>query len=218
MTTDQVVKIISSMPEARKIGDDSYWKTVIPYMLQPILDEISVSYDFAFVLDEYSDVTTVADRSEYTMSGRNHTLRDIISIRYGSGYRVLDKLRTLDADDLKSSGSTFGDVAAWCSFKLSDSGFPIVTLFDTPATSGEVLYVRYRMKDVSIDRFPASFGWVIAHGVLSWVQVDFRPEFIGSLKKMIQRYRTGGKDISLATMDPSITTGNRLRASLNGIG
>lgn len=218
MTNNDVVKIISSMPEARQIGGASYWRVTVPILLPTVLDEIVISYDFDFIMNEYSTVVTVVGQADYEVQGANRDLRDIVSIRYGADKKVLTKLRPLDADDLLSGGATLGATNAWYQFKLTNDGYPIVTLFDAPGSAGDALHVRYRMKDVPVERFPSSFSWVIAHGVLSYINTGHRLMFERALKKMIKRYKTGGKDINLTQIDPHLVLGHTRRADLTGIG
>ena len=218
MTNDDVVKIISAMPEARQIGDVSYWRVVVPTLLPTVLAEVTVSYDFDFIMNKYSTVVSVAGQADYEIRGANRELRDIVSIRYGADKRVLTKLRPLDADDLLSGGAMLGGTNAWYQFKLTNDGYPIITLFDAPGSAGDAIHVRYRMKDVPVERFPSSFSWVIAHGVLSYINTDHRLMFERALKKMIKRYKTGGKDINLTQIDPHLVLGHTRRAALNRIG
>ena len=228
MDNDDVVKVIAAIPEARKLGDEAYWEGVVPALLKQVLDEISCAYDFGFVLKQYSDVVTVVDQADYEIKGdKNYDCRDIVSIRLGTNKKVLTRLRPLDVDGLVSdvSGAIFGSVAAWTEFELSTANYPKITLYDTPKTAGEALHVRYRMKDVPLNRFPESFGYVIARGVLAWLgdtQISATETRVGlyrnALKEMIGRYRTGGKDINLAQLDPQIVAGNAQRSSLNQVG
>lgn len=218
MTVSDVSKLLASLPQAREAGNSAYWNSVAPTILEQVLDEIATSYDFDFIMNDYSSVVTVADQSEYNIYGANNDLRDIMSVRYGSTKKVLEKVRTLDADDYLSGGNTVGSVAAWYPFKMNNQGFPIITLFDTPTTAGDALHIRYRMKKVPIERFPPSFGYVIAYGVLAWVSDAHYPLWMKALKKLIKRYETGGKDINIAQVDPHIVDGHNRRANLNRTG
>lgn len=236
MTTDDVVNIVQALPTARAIGDDAYWQKAVPAILNPVLDEIASSYDFDFVMREYDDVVTVTSQAEYEVRGENNELRDIVSIRLGSSKKVLTRFRTLDADNYLSGGNTLGSVGAWYVFAVTNTGHPIVTLFDTPTTADVILYIRYRMKTPGIRIFPDSFSNVIALGVLAWLggslvftgqnAMDSRHQgqfnagfrYQQALKTMINRYRTGGADIDLAGVDPQITTANKLRSDINRVG
>ena len=227
MKINDVVKVISAMPEARKIGDEGFWAATVPALLNQVLDEIVAAHDFNFALKVYSTVVTIANEPNYEISGTNHDLRDIMSIRFGTNKKILGRWRPLDIDNLVSdvSGSTFGSVAAWSEFELSNGGYPIITLYDTPTTAGDALHVRYRLKDVPIERFPDAFGFVIARGVLAWLgdsEISAHQTRIGvyreALDEMISRYRTGGKDINLAQVDPVIVAGHAQRSKLNQVG
>lgn len=235
MTTSDITALVRTLPVAASIGDETYWSNAVPVILKQVLDEIASSYDFNFVMSEYSSVQTVADQADYNIYGDNYGLRDIISIRLGSDKDVLAKLRPLDADNLLSGGNTLGGVKGWYSFKTTNNGYPVVTLFDTPSSGGDTLYIRYRMKNIPIQAFPDSFGWVIARGVLAWVasgqvvqgqngptsfslQQDAEFRFRQALARMIQRYRSGGADIDMVGVDPHITLTNKRRANLNRVG
>ena len=236
MTTDEVTVIVQALPTARSIGDDAYWQQTVPAMLNAILDEIASAYDWDFVMAEYGTEVTVASQADYDIRGAKNELRDIMSIRLGSAKTVLAKLRTLDADNARSGGGTFGGVKAWYSATLTNDGFPVVTLIDTPSVAGTALWIRYRTKTPQIHNFPDSFANVITLGVMAWVsdgialsgqnmmnsrhqgQFNAGHRYQQALKNMIARYRTGGSDIDLAGVDPHITLANKRRSDLYGVG
>lgn len=218
ISKDQIKKIIPSTPEGKQIGDETYWSQVIDAVMEPLLDKIATVYDWDFVMKEYSSVTTVADTASYTISGSNYDLRDIVNVRYGSDKKVLSQIRALEADDLLSDGNTLGSVQAWYQYGSDAKGYPIITLVDTPDTTGDALYIRYRKKDISLDDFPDSFSHVFVDGILGYLSDSKYLRFERSLKQMIKRYRVGGRDINLVGMDPHLSLGNSRRAAQNRIG
>ena len=112
MQINDITTIIASLPEARKIGGDAYWREVVPNMVPMVLDEIVGAYDFDFTCKTYSDESTVSGTSEYTIRGDSRKdCRDIISIRYGN--IVLDRKRALDIDQIISDEGTGSGVWAW---------------------------------------------------------------------------------------------------------
>lgn len=213
----QLKKIVAATPEGKAVGSETFWSQTIDSVLEPVLDKIATVYDFDFLMNEYSDVVTVVNQADYELTGANKDLRDVMNIRLGSDKDVLTKMRTLDADDYRSGGETFDGVQAWYQFKLNSQGYPIITLMDTPS-SVETLYIRYRKKEISLKDFPDSFSHVIVDGVLGHLSDAKYRRFERSLKQMIKRYRTGGRDINLVGVDPHVTLGHSRRAALNRSG
>jgi len=217
VTASDVTKIIAALSEARSIGDEAYWAEVVPLIVPHVANEIANAYDFSFTMSEYSSVVTVANQSDYTLSGTNFNLRDIISIRYGTDKRPLTRLRTLDADDAVYD-RTITEVQYWHEFDTDASGYPVVTLIDTPAVAGEILYVRYRLKDIPLGLFPDGFGYVLVRGVMAFLRPDKTDAYERALRGMIERYRSGGKEAQIAPIDPHLALGNQQIADVYGSG
>ncbi len=215
MTVDELINLVSALPSAREAGDKSYWSGVIPAIVGNVVDEIAMSHDFDFTINEYS-TTTTSGQAEYTLTGENHDLRDIIAIRYDST-EVMQRMRRLDAYDLLDEDSTIGSVSVWYQSGVDSSGFPKVTLVDTPSAT-KTLKVTYRKRNIPLSAIPNDFGWVIAQGVIAWVDPRSRGDFNVALRKMIRRYQFGGKDVNLAQMDPHIARTNVEISDLNGAG
>lgn len=218
ISKEQLAIIITATPEGKAVGDATFWTQAIDALLKPLLDKIATAYDWDFVMEEYSTVTTVADDATYTLSGANKNLRDIVNIRYGDSKKVLTKIRALEADDLLSGGGSLGSVTAWYQYGLDDHGYPQIVLVDTPGTSGETLHVRYRKKEIGLKDFPDSFSQVMVDGIFGYLSDTKYIRFERSLGQMVRRYRGGGRDISLVGMDPHLSLGNARRAALNRIG
>lgn len=217
MTIDALVALVSSLKGARAIGDLAYWEQVVPKIAPLVIDEISNAYDFSFTLADYSTVVTVANQAEYSLSGVNGDLRDVINIRYGTDLRPLTRLRTLDADDLLYD-STITDVWYWYSFDTDNDGNMVATLVATPTVAGTALHIRYRKKDIPLTEFPDGFGFVLARGILGWLDPEKQFTYDRALKGMIERYRVGGKDAQPAPIDPHLALGNRQISDLYGSG
>lgn len=218
MDIDELAELLRSLPEARVVSTDlAYWKNVVSSMLPHVLDEIATSFDWDFALNEYSSVTTVSGTAEYALEGQYADMRDIVSIRYGTTNKVLQKFRALDAHDLLVDGTSFGGVGAWYQSGVDSNGFPKVILMDTPSEA-KSLTVMYRKKNIPLAAFPPDFGYVIARGVLSWVSDAKRLFFEMALKKMIKRHKVGGKDYNPMQMDPQIVRTNNDIADLYGVG
>lgn len=217
MTTGDVTRIVAALPEAQAIGDETYWNRVVPLIVPHVADEVINAFDWAFTMNEYSSVETVADQSDYTLSGSNFDLRDIVSIRYGSDKKPLMRLRSLDADDMVYDTSITA-VQYWHEFDTTNDGYPVITLIATPTVAGTALYVRYRLKDVPLKKFPDGFGYVLVRGVMAFLRPDRTYAYEKALKGMIERYRAGGKDIQIAPLDPHLVLGNNQIADVYGSG
>jgi len=215
ISKEQLTKIVAATPEGRGIGNETFWSQTIDALLEPLLDKIGTAYDWDFVMKKYSTVTTVADTATYTFTGANKDLRDVVNIRYGASKKVLTKIRALEADDLLSDHGSLGSVGAWYQYGLDAHGYPQITLIDTPGTTGEALHVRYRKKEIGLKDYPDGFSDVIVDGILGHLSDTKHLRFVTSLKRMIRRYRVGGRDISIVGMDPHLSLGNARRASLN---
>lgn len=214
MTVDQLINLVVALPQAKAIGDKAYWALVVPDLVQHVVDEMAMSFDFDFTLNEYS--TTTDGTATMTLTGENMDLRDIATIRYNST-DVLQRMRPADAFDLIDSSGTLGGVYVWYQSGVDSSGFPKVTFLDTPP-SGKTLNVSYRRKNIPLSAIPNDFGWVLGFGALSWVNPEYRVQFERSLKKMMRRYQFGGKDTNIAMMDPHASMDNRTITNLSGAG
>ena len=216
MQINDITTIIASLPEARKIGGDAYWREVVPNMVPMVLDEIVGAYDFDFTCKTYSDESTVSGTSEYTIRGDSRKdCRDIISIRYGN--IVLDRKRALDVDQIVSDEGTGSGVWAWSITSRSDDGYPVVKIINTPAET-KTLNIRYRRKDVGLEEFPDEFGYVIAQGTLAWINPYYRRFYDRAFKKMVKRYDAGGRDVDIAPVNPQMMRTNRTISGLYGTG
>ena len=218
MDVGQISTIVAALPEAKDIGGKNFWNGVVPKFVPLIIDEIVGSYDFDFAVNEYSDVTTVANQANYELEGESKDLRDIINIRIGDSNAVLAKLRPLDADDLLDTNDVAGGVGAWYQFGLSGAGFPVITLVRTPTVGGDALKVRYRKNNIPIEDLPDEFGFLIVSGVLGWILPAKRVQDERLLTKVIKRYRYGGKDINRASAGPNIEATNMQISNIYGSG
>jgi hypothetical protein len=215
MKIDDIVKVVASLPQAKDVGEMAYWEEVTPSFVNLVIEQVVANYDWDFIMDEYSTVTSVSGQADYTLTGRNNSLRDIVSIRYGTEKTVLSKMRTLDADEALQNSPSISSVSSWFQALRDAQGFPIVTLIATPTATGDILRVRYRVKNIPLDRFPEEFNYVIAYGVLAWVAPDYTRLFNSKLKNMVKRYSLGGKDYQPVSYDPHIMRTNRKKATLN---
>jgi hypothetical protein len=127
-------------------------------------------------------------------------------------------MRRVDAYDLVENDNTVGGVKAYYQSGVDNRGFPKITLIDTPGTANQTIRVDYRKKNLTLAIFPDDFGYVIAHGVLAWVNPLHRRQYNKVLKKMINRHKAGGKDYNPMQMDPHIVGTNRRIANLSGGG
>lgn len=213
LTVNEIAGIIVSMPTVRSVSsDESYWREAVSRVIRPVLDEIGVSYDWDFSIDNSSE-TSVGNQSTYELTGNNNNLRDIIAIRYGSDGTTLLRMSAVDAYDRLQNSSTFGSVVAWYQSGVNAQGYPKIVLLDTPATAS-TFEVRFRIKDIPLSSFPADFGWMIVKGVLAFVIPELRIEFENALRKTIKRHKAGGKDYNPMTLDPQILAGNQQISSL----
>lgn len=216
MTVDSIAQIITAIPEMRAVNaDKDYWISVIGEMVEQVIAEIGTAYDFDFTLKDYGDVTSIADQTAYVIQGKGKDLRDIVAIRYGT--ELLDKIGRIDAYELQESGGSLGGTTAWYISEMAGD-FPKVALIDAPGTTGVALNVLYRRRNIELGTIPDEFGFVIAQGVLSWIQPERRILFERALKKMVKNYRRGGKDVDLVGVDPHITRTNNDIADLYGVG
>lgn len=218
MTSAAITDIIAALPEARKIGDAAYWSQIVPKILVAVMDEVVTSYDFDFTMREYSDLVTVANQSDYTVEGENGDCRDVVSVRLGSDKKPLARMRTLDVDVL-SYLSALGGVTYWDPYTRTDY-YPVIRLVPTPTASeaGQELWIRYRKKEIEITDFPSEFGYVLAQGVLAWIDPNRRRSFEARLRKMVRRYKAGGRDVQLMPIDPQRAVANEEIVDVYGAG
>ena len=188
-------------------------------MLDPVIEQLSIAYDWDFIYDVGTE-TTVIDTSEYTLKGNNDDCRNIETVRYGPGRgTVLKQLDTLLTDrregEETAGASDSGDVYGYTLEGESDDGFPKIQLFDTPAEAKTLTY-RYRKNGVSINEFPAEFGFVVRDYMIA----QFDPSYLAvadrSLKELIGRYDPGGDEIVKVRRDTVDENRNIYRNTLTG--
>ncbi len=217
ITTEQIADIVMSTPQAREIGDQSYWRDVVASEVASVKSEILTSYDWDFLLADYTQSFTATESQ--TIRGEDDNLREIVAIRYGSGNKVLQQMRTLDAYDLldqDTSTSTRG-VSIWYLSETDDNGFPIIKLVGTPTTA-ENAQVLYRRRDVELNKWPDDLSHVLVAGVMANVSAPHRAIFERVLKRAIRRHKVGGKDYNMVQMDPQIVGTNKCISGLYGTG
>lgn len=219
MTADDLYKMIYAIPEARAISQEAaYWNEVTKRFIDPVLSEISVAHDFDFVLGEYSTLSTTAGAASYTIFGSDNDCRDVINVRYGDNDLLLTRYRATEVDAIKSEGQDPSSVFGWYTFARSSEGFPIIILVNTPSESGKTLHVRYRKKVIQLSQFPNDFSYIITVGVLSYLRPASRPLFDKLLKKMVMRYKAGGRDTDRTPISPELVRYNNDIADLYGVG
>jgi len=215
MTLDEIVLHIARIPDAMKLGDQSYWKTVVTGILPGVTEEIGLAYDWDFIFDNKT-VTVTSGTSSYVITGTKYNIRDIQDIRYGANGVYLQKMRILDAlDFVQNDGPT--SVQAWYQDGVNSAGYPIIKLVATPDES-TTMDVRYRKANIPFIEFPSYFGLLFVSRILAEVSPERMASFKNMLKTYIKRYHVGGKDYNVMQIDPQIVAGNRYRSSLYGTG
>ena len=214
MTKEKLVAFLKVLPEARKLGDEQFWNDTAPPIADQVVSDIISSYDFPFVFRNYT-LPTEANVGEYKIEGESKDIRDIVSIRLGSGYSVLPELRPLDAYDAISETQTGSGINFWYEDRRETDNFPIIILVNTPS-SVQNLYIRYRIKDITLAQFPDEWSHVIAAGVIGWVTGNdgfYRTK----LKQMVKRYKSRGKTTQTMSGDPHmVATNNRIASLYSG--
>lgn len=208
MDVSKITEIIAALPQAREIGDASYWSNVVPKVVDHVVDDIVTSWDFDFAIGEYSDDSTVSGTAAYVLRGANNDLRDIVSIRLGSSKKILDRYRPQDMDALLNANQEPTGVFGWYLSNRHGDGFPEVTLVNTPTTA-EALYVRYRKNGLTLADIPDEFGHVVVRGVLGWMQPGLIGLYRDALRVMVERYKAGGRDVSLAPFNDHMMRTNK---------
>lgn len=211
MTLDEIVLYISRIPDASKMGDQSYWKLTVGWMLPGITEEIAMAYDWDFIFGSKT-VTVTSGTATYTITGTDYNIRDIQDIRYGENEVAIPRMRLLDGlDYIEQNQPT--SVQGWYVESWNKSGYPVVRLVGTP-TENTTMVIRYRKRDIPFVDFPAGFGMLFAARALAEVSPDRLMRYERLLKKYIKRYHVGGKDYMQLQQDPQIVAGNRYRSSL----
>ena len=113
-----------------------------------------------------------------------------------------------------SNGQSPDATAAWDQFSRNAKGFPIIRLLAVPGSGGTALHIRYRRNNVMLQNFPDEFGYVIALGVLGWVNPIMRRAFERQLKKIIKNHRKGGKDVQIVSINPHMVQTNNTVSGL----
>lgn len=215
MTLDEIVLFIARIPDAAKMGDQSYWKMTLGGMLPGITEEIAMAYDWDFIFAS-KVVTVTSGTSSYTITGTDYNIRDIQDIRYGENDVAIPRMRVLDALDYTEANQPTS-VQGWYIESWNKSGYPVVKLVGTP-TENTTMTIRYRKRDIPFAEFPGGFGMLFAARALAEVAPQRQIRYEQLLKKYIKRYHPGGKDYMQMQQDPQIVAGNRYRSSLYGTG
>lgn len=215
MDIQSVVTIITSLPFAKALGSDDFWKQSVPKLCVPVVNQVAYCYDWDFLIREDTSHTTTSGVSEYVLKGAEVNLYDIVNIRIGN--TVLKKYRTLDGHDLLDEGVTFGGVKAWFQSGIGPGNFPKVRLMDTPGAT-ETLTVTYRRLSMNAADLPEHFSHIVALGVLAMVEPKYTSMFEAAKREKISRHKLGGKDTSVVQLDPHIVRTNNTIANLYGVG
>ena len=219
MDIEKLKLMVASLPEARAISiDQPYWNDVVDAALDFVLDELLTAHDWDFATKEYESVVSVADQHDYSIRGDDNDCRDVVAIWYDDADKKLIKYWQDDMDDILAASQNPGGVFGWTQAETDDDGYPVVSLYNAPAASGTKIRARYLKTEVILKDFPAGFLYVIALGILSWVFPGRRRSFERAMKKIVRKYRRGGKDLHQTPINPRAVRANNEIAGLNGSG
>ena len=216
MTEQQIVDVVIYQPTIRAMqGEDNEKRRSIETIIPMVTDEISVSYDWDFVLAKAVE-TSVANQPDYVLKGNNRDCRDIINIRFGDNNKLLNKRDAVDLDEYLD-GRTISTVMIWTPIARK-FGFPQIKLTDAPDSSTDDITYRYRRKDVPLSEFPDEFLYVFISGVMKNMVPQFRGLFKDDINNMIRRYSGEGGEDDPAKQDPLIVYRNNRRSNMFGYG
>jgi len=186
----------------------------------------------------------VANQAAYTLRGNNSDCGSIVSVKYGTGKKLLEKWDENRYDEMLSSlsstnedGSTETSVIEatpklW--FPLGEENkFPRIQIYGTPGTAGEPIYYRYYKNDLKFDLWPDQWAMVLILGIESDLFSSGAPfnsetEYHSSdpswfsrtaeniLGKMIAQYERGGGEDSPVPLGRKMRERNRRRNHLYG--
>jgi len=218
MTTQEVVRLIQIVPVIRAIEmPEDEKKEAIGNYIPIAISEISVrSEDFDFAID-VADYTggSVEDQADYVLRGEGkRDCRQIINIRYGDDYSLLDKMRQVDVDEWLNNRS-HTSTTIWMPHGLVDE-YPRVKLVATPAVDDENIRYRYFKKNITVENFPESFIYVVVSGVVKRLVPAYGVVFNNDLETMINNYTTTGGADNPAKRDPETVRRNNSRYGKNG--
>lgn len=214
MNERQFKDVILALPAIRGLGLPTSDKKKAVENLFPIaLNEITMSYDWDFTLDEASTVT-VANQADYTLKGNDNDCRDIINVKYSG--ELITKMSPVEYDKFMVDRThTAHDI--WMP-NGRDGGFPSITIASTPTAAGTAITYRYRLKNITLADFPNEFDYVIISTIVKHLIPEYTAQFAYDLRTMIDRHETGGGESNQVEQDWKITRGNNRRASLFGYG
>jgi len=218
MTTQEIVRLIEIVPVVRAIEmpADEKKKAINGYLPIAVAEVSVASEDFDFAISE-ADFSggSVADQANYVLRGEGaRDCREIINIRYGDDYGLLDKMRQVDVDEWLTN-RTHTSTTIWVPHGRIDN-YPRIKLVAAPDSSGENIRYRYFKKNIMINDFPDTFIYVIISGVVKRLIPAYVAVFNDDLATMINNYTTTGGADNPAKRDPEVTRRNNSRYGKNG--
>ena len=205
ITQSQIVDAVHIAPQARALGDRNYWKNIVSNLLPVVLTRIATSHSFDFVMNSQS-FTWTANEQGVALHGVNEDLLEVVSLKHGT--TVLQKMRKADAIDVLSNGNSLGGVKMWYQDGVDNDGFPKITLADLPSED-ETVVIDYRRKNIELSQWPDDFAWVIVSGLMYQIGAISKPAYQSDIKDMVRLYKRGGKDYTIAGLDPQILQANQ---------
>lgn len=216
MNRASIARRIFLSPQFRTIQyqDDVERQEAINLLIDETVEEVATKSDWSFLLVEGSKATT-AGTSDYVLEGgSNQDGRRLINLTYGSGRRFIQKYDIVDVEYILSDVTDPSQVIAWAQIG-EDGGFPKVRLFGTPSTA-DTIYYRMLKKNVKIEDWPEEWGSVIVYGVLSRIDMNFRPMYMDAIAEMRQRYEVAGWSQQPPFLDNDVTSYNYAINAGNG--
>lgn len=178
-------------------------------------------------------VSSVADQSEYLLTGADSDARSIVNVRFGITENLLAKKTVIERDDYLSGRARPTTVAFWTPIE-EQGGFPLIELVGTPAGFESIQY-RYVKKTVRMPEFPDGYRDVLVamaesqlfgtvgvvvqnvHYIRTTDPLHFDRRAEKELSDMIDAYETSSGQEDAAPFSKSYRATNRRRNALRGL-
>ena len=225
MTEHELVDLIIDSPEFKgvmatnKIEANQFEDIVVsrvPIVLEKVLAEHD--WDWAIGID---DEDTVADQSDYTLKGvGDNDCSDIINVLYApssatTNFITLGRMSHIEIGHYDED-HTMSSPEKWILLEYDINNFPVIRLYDTPSSAGDVIRYWYRRKNVGITAFPPPFQEVFRLAMMAQFMPRYLSQYQVQVAKMIKRYRPNGGDEDPSRLGAHLESRNRSRNAKYG--
>lgn len=226
MNAASVANLVQMLPEIRKLAKfvkadgtlvelvkADQKKAAIDEFVNVAFSDIVLASDWPFV-QATVEMATVANQSEYEVTGNSSDCRNILNIKYESENAFpLEKISNVRADQRFAGSLT--SVLGWTPNGWSN-GFPRFKLLGAPTVADIPIFVRYRRKNIGFGEIPDEFQKTFVLCTAAYLQPTYGGEAQEALKQMINIFDPSGGEEDPVIMDAQWRQSNVARSRMHG--